>query len=61
MSEKEKEVTKEVMSNLNAVPKDGESFVRGYLKGMLDGIDVVKERKMALDMLEAAKEQEEQK
>lgn len=45
MSEKEKEVTKEVIDNLHAVPKDGESFVRGYLKGMLDGIDVVKERK----------------
>lgn len=38
MSDKEKEVAKEVMSNLNAVPTDGKDFVRGYLQGRLDGI-----------------------
>lgn len=38
MSDKEKEVAEEVISNLNAVPNDGKDFVRGYLQGRLDGI-----------------------
>lgn len=38
MSEKEKAAAKEIIDSLNAVPVDGQDFVRGYLQGRLDGI-----------------------
>lgn len=37
MSDNEKNVAKEIMDSLNAVPTDILEFVRGYLKGRVDG------------------------
>lgn len=38
MSEKEKQAVKELLDSMNAVPADGQDFVRGYLKGRIDGL-----------------------
>lgn len=39
MSEKEKQAVKELLDSMNAVPADGQDFVRGYLKGRIDGLE----------------------
>lgn len=38
MSEKEKKAADELLKNVNAIPKDAEDFVRGYLQGRIDGL-----------------------
>lgn len=43
MSEKEKQAARELLDNINAVPADGQDYVRGYLKGRLDGLKTEKE------------------
>lgn len=43
MSEKEKQAVKELLDSMNAVPVDGQDFVRGYLKGRIDGLKIEKE------------------
>lgn len=43
MSEKEKQAVKELLDSMNAVPTDGQDFVRGYLKGRIDGLKTDKE------------------
>lgn len=38
MSEKEMQVASELLESMNAVPADGQDYVRGYLKGRIDGL-----------------------
>lgn len=38
MSEQEKKVAKELLDDLKKVPADGADYVRGYLRGRLDGL-----------------------
>lgn len=45
MSEQEKQAAKEIMESLRSVPEDGQTYVRGYLQGRLDGIKAERERK----------------
>nr|DAQ58379.1 MAG TPA: hypothetical protein [Caudoviricetes sp.] len=38
MSEQEKKAAKELLDDLKRVPADGADYVRGYLRGRLDGL-----------------------
>lgn len=38
MSEQEKKAAKELLDDLKKVPADGADYVRGYLRGRLDGL-----------------------
>ena len=38
MSEQEKEAAKELLDDLKKIPADGADYVRGYLRGRLDGL-----------------------
>lgn len=38
MSEQEKQAAKELLDDLKKIPTDGADYVRGYLRGRLDGI-----------------------
>jgi hypothetical protein len=38
MSEQEKKAAKELLDDLKKIPADGADYVRGYLRGRLDGI-----------------------
>ena len=38
MSEQEKKAAKELLDDLKKIPADGADYVRGYLRGRLDGL-----------------------
>lgn len=38
MSEQEKKAAKELLDDMKKIPADGADYMRGYLRGRLDGI-----------------------
>lgn len=44
MSEQEKKAAKELLDDLKKIPADGADYVRGYLRGRLDGLKYRKDK-----------------